>query len=60
MFGPERGADYAGGDGCDEDVEVGVEGGEGADEAVEGVFGGVVDGGGEGGCLPGYGGDVED
>lgn len=45
----------AGGDGCDEDIEVGVEGGEGADEAVEGVFGGVVEGLGEGGYLAGYG-----
>ena len=60
MVRPEGGKDYAGSDGCDEDVEVGVEGGEGADEAVEGVFGGVVDGLGEGGYLAGYGGDVED
>lgn len=37
-----------------------VQGGEGSDEAVEGVFGGVVDGLGEGGHLAGYGGDVED
>ena len=37
-----------------------MERGEAADEAVEGVFGGVVDGCGEGGCLAGYGGDVKD
>ena len=39
---------------------MGVQGGEGADEAVQGVFGGVVEGLGEGGQLAGYGGDVED
>ena len=60
MLGPEWGADYAGGDGCDADVEAGVQGGEGADEAVEGVFCGVVEGLGEGSYLAGYGGDVED
>ena len=37
-----------------------MEGGEGADEAVEGVFGGVVEGLGEGSYLAGDGGDVED
>ena len=60
MFRPKRSAYYTGSYGCDEDVEAGVERGEGADEAVEGMFGGVIDGCREGGCLAGYGGDVKD
>lgn len=52
--------DDAGGDGCDADIEAGVEGSEGADEAVDAVFGCVVDGGGEGGRLACYAGYVDD
>lgn len=60
MFCPERSFDYAWSDGCDAHTEPGVERCEGAHEAVESVFGGIVDRGGEGGELAGYGRYVND
>lgn len=64
MFGPERRFDDAGSDGRDADAasaDAGVvEGSKGADEAVDAVFGCVVDGGVERRHLAGYAGDVDD
>ena len=48
------------GDGGDADAESGVECGERADEAVDAVFGCVVEGAGEGGHLACYAGNVDD
>ena len=60
VVGPQRGLDDAGGDGRDSDAEAGVERCEGADEAVDSVLCGVVDGAGERSVLACDAGDVDD
>ena len=60
IVGPQGSLDDAGGDGRDSDAEAGVERCEGADEAVDSVLGGVVDGAGERRGLACDAGDVDD
>ena len=59
-FGPDGRLDHAWGDARHSDAELGVERGEGADEAADGVLCRSVDWGGEWSDLAGYAGDVDD